>query len=41
MFTVYHFVWLAICTVLIAGALICLKKRLPPLKNVLSVCCGL
>lgn len=41
MFTVYHFVWLAVCAALIAGALIFLKKRRPPLKNVLSVCCVL
>lgn len=41
MFTVYHFVWLAICAALIAGALIFLKKRRPPLKKVLSVCCVL
>ena len=41
MFTVYHFVWLAVCAALIAGALAFLQRRRPPLKTVLTVCCGL
>lgn len=41
MFTVYHFIWLAISVVLIAGTLVFLKQRRPPLKSVLSVCCVL
>ena len=41
MFTVYHFVWLAVCAAVIAGALVFLQKRRPPLKSVLSVCCVL
>ena len=41
MFTVYHFIWLAVCAVLIAGTLVFLKQRRPPLKSVLSVCCVL
>ena len=27
MFTVYHFIWLAVCAVLIAGTLVFLKQR--------------
>ena len=41
MFTVYHFVWLAISAAVIAGALAFLQRRRPPLKSVLSVCCVL
>jgi len=41
MFTVYHFVWLAIRAAVIAGALAFLQRRRPPLKSVLSVCCVL
>lgn len=41
MFTVYHFIWLAVCAALIAGTLVFLKQRRPPLKSVLSVCCVL
>lgn len=41
MFTVYHFIWLAISVVLIIGTLVLLKQRRPPLKSVLSVCCVL
>lgn len=39
MFTVYHFIWLAICIPLCAVALWQLKKRKPPLKKVLSLAC--
>lgn len=39
MFTVYHFVWLAISAALIAGALLFLKRRRPPLEALLTVCC--
>lgn len=39
MFTVYHFIWLAICMPLCAVALWQLKKRKPPLKKVLSLAC--
>lgn len=41
MFTAYHFLWLAISAAVIAGALLFLKQRRPPLKDVLSVCCVL
>lgn len=41
MFTVYHFVWLAIRAAVIAGALAFLQRRRPPLKSVLSICCVL
>lgn len=40
MFTVYHFVWLAVSAAVIAGALFVLRRRRPPLQTVLSVCCG-
>ncbi|MBO4322639.1 MAG: YwaF family protein [Clostridia bacterium] len=36
MFTVYHFIWLAICAVLIAGCLILKKKLRLSLKSVLN-----
>lgn len=39
MFTVYHFIWLAICLSLCAVALWQLKKHKPPLKKVLSLAC--
>lgn len=39
MFTVYHFIWLAICIPLCAVALWQLKKHKPPLKKVLSLAC--
>lgn len=39
MFTVYHFIWLAICIPLCTVALWQLKKRKPPLKKVLSLAC--
>lgn len=39
MFTVYHFLWLAICLPLCAVTLWQLKKRKPPLKKVLSMAC--
>ena len=39
MFSVYHFIWLAICAVLIAGSIVYLKKKKPALRDVLTVCC--
>lgn len=39
MFTVYHFIWLAICLPLCAVVLWQLKKRKPALKKVLSWAC--
>ena len=41
MFTIYHFLWLGISAVVIAGALWFLRRRRPPLRQLLSVCCAL
>lgn len=39
MFSVYHFIWLAICIILIAVSVVWLKKNHPSLTSVLTVCC--
>lgn len=39
MFTVYHFIWLAICLPLCTVGLYLLNKKKPPLKKVLSWAC--
>lgn len=39
MFSLYHFIWLAVCACLITGSLTWLLKNRPPLKNVLTVAC--
>lgn len=41
MFTTNHFIWLAICAVLIPLGLVFLRKNKWPLSRVLTVCCGL
>ena len=40
MFTVYHFLWFAISAGLIAGSLVFLVRRRPPLEAVLTACCA-
>lgn len=40
MFTVYHFVWLAICLLLIAAAAVYLHRQRPELRKVLGFACA-
>lgn len=40
MFTINHFIWLGICVVLVAAAMILLGKTKPDLTRVLNVCCA-
>lgn len=39
MFKTNHFIWLAICAVLIVGPVLYMRKRKPSLKDVLTACC--
>ena len=40
MFTINHFIWLGICVVIIAAAMLWLSRKKPELKSLLSVCCA-
>ena len=40
MYSFFHFVWLAICALLIAAAFVYLRRKRPPLKSVLSLACA-
>ena len=40
MYSFFHFVWLAICALLMAAAFLYLRRKRPPLKSVLSLACA-
>jgi len=39
MFTVYHFIWLAVCAVILVAGFRLLMTRRPPLRDLLTLCC--
>ena len=39
MFTINHFIWIGICTVLLIAGFYCLRRYRPTLQQVLSIAC--